>query len=688
MNQNYIYLSAFLSEFGNTPDPFADCVETVSDLVSPTIEMDDTPTYEVSTLYANDLSFDTPLYFLENTRHENGISIVLLFTTNLERAAMFGAMVDSLKKSRGCEKSLYVIPVSTRGLPPQAIVELFSDFYYQVPAISAEQTAALMPLFLQTIADILNNKPIPDFTEPAPIDRLSPAELYSYFLQVGYSFNVIMQESDSDEKNEMLEILIERFKELGSIEAEDLHTDDEGMELFDAFFGEILTRTLLFGLPDQPDEGEENNDDFDVGFNDLLNSILQDLENDEDDEEGSVKSRIDPSELFDDWDSDLSDDEDEEASVKSRIDPSELFDDWSSSSNETRGISHARLDPSELFDDWNSDSSDDGTVSSARTNLDDDFLTEEQDKPQKDERSAISYSKGASMTSSSAAQQEFERRCQMMAEESALKRESTPRPDVRQVQFSAVYSETMRRGEYSILQIVMFEEAFQHAVEEAMAEIDGKAKKTTSGIFDVETKTKVKVVLSSPEAEISDNVAEAIWYGKHQNFEFDVYIPEDLSRRQVLFTAQIYFNGALATRLKFFAKCEGEPEPIRVERHDILSAFVSYASPDRNAVSCIVQGLKKARPDLQIFFDVESLRSGEDWETQLRHRIFDCDILFLCWSHHAKESKWVEYEWRYALENKGIECIEPIPLEDPSVCVPPTELQSKHFNDLMVYIRK
>jgi hypothetical protein len=102
----------------------------------------------------------------------------------------------------------------------------------------------------------------------------------------------------------------------------------------------------------------------------------------------------------------------------------------------------------------------------------------------------------------------------------------------------------------------------------------------------------------------------------------------------------------------------------------------------------IVQGLRKARPDLQVFFDVETLRSGEQWENELRKNIDSSDIFFLCWSNSAKESKWVDYEWRYAYNYKGIDFIEPIPLETPTDCQPPEELSSKHFNDLMLYIRK
>ena len=91
---------------------------------------------------------------------------------------------------------------------------------------------------------------------------------------------------------------------------------------------------------------------------------------------------------------------------------------------------------------------------------------------------------------------------------------------------------------------------------------------------------------------------------------------------------------------------------------------------------------------MNVFFDVESLRSGEDWESALRREIERRDILYLCWSHHARASKWVEHEWRYALENKGLDAIEPIPLVSPAECPPPEELKSKHFNDTALLYKK
>jgi hypothetical protein len=41
----------------------------------------------------------------------------------------------------------------------------------------------------------------------------------------------------------------------------------------------------------------------------------------------------------------------------------------------------------------------------------------------------------------------------------------------------------------------------------------------------------------------------------------------------------------------------------------------------------------------------------------------------------------VEKEWRCALEARGIDFIDPVPLESPDIAPPPIELVELHFND-------
>ncbi|MET1002448.1 MAG: TIR domain-containing protein [Acidimicrobiia bacterium] len=60
-------------------------------------------------------------------------------------------------------------------------------------------------------------------------------------------------------------------------------------------------------------------------------------------------------------------------------------------------------------------------------------------------------------------------------------------------------------------------------------------------------------------------------------------------------------------------------------------------------------------------------------------------MLLLFWSQHAKQSKWVQREVRYALSPKnrdhGPVEIEPVLIEGPPVPKPWSELAHLHFGD-------
>jgi len=69
-------------------------------------------------------------------------------------------------------------------------------------------------------------------------------------------------------------------------------------------------------------------------------------------------------------------------------------------------------------------------------------------------------------------------------------------------------------------------------------------------------------------------------------------------------------------------------------------------------------------------------------------KILDSDLFLLFWSTAASNSTWVKKELKFALKNRGLDFIQPIPLEDPSSVPPPKELESKHFNDLCLIALK
>lgn len=262
-----------------------------------------------------------------------------------------------------------------------------------------------------------------------------------------------------------------------------------------------------------------------------------------------------------------------------------------------------------------------------------------------------------------------------------------PDVELKKVDFSVVAPKELRKGDYSIIHVVMYDLSYRAAVDEIIQSTDEPTQEIRAGVHKVKDGANIKIVLDSRDIEMEDNIESGIWQGNYLNFSFAIMLPDDYKKQQIMLTAAVYVNDVIATKLKFIIKCSSSPEQeIAITREDVFTAFMSYASQDRRRVAAIIQGMKKARPDMDIFFDVESLRSGDDWKRVLYQEIEKRDILFLCWSHFARESKWVEVEWKYALERKGVEGIEPIPIERPDVCPPPEELNQKHFNDKMLYI--
>lgn len=124
----------------------------------------------------------------------------------------------------------------------------------------------------------------------------------------------------------------------------------------------------------------------------------------------------------------------------------------------------------------------------------------------------------------------------------------------------------------------------------------------------------------------------------------------------------------------------------KVSSKPIAKAFASYASEDRQRVLDRVSEIQ--RNGVDIFMDCLSLHPGEAWKARLQEQILSTEAFFLFWSPSAKESKWVDWEWRTALQYKGIEVIEPHPLCPVKDALPPEELKELHFGDINMLVRK
>lgn len=161
----------------------------------------------------------------------------------------------------------------------------------------------------------------------------------------------------------------------------------------------------------------------------------------------------------------------------------------------------------------------------------------------------------------------------------------------------------------------------------------------------------LSVVLDLPALRIKDPNNTIFWNGEPDYASFVVEVPADVAvgdhPGRVIVTA----SGVPIAKIAFCLPIEAEgtrvekaPRELPTVRHQPHSAFASFSGRDRKDVLGRVQGMTKVCQNLDVFVDVLSLRSGQDWEVQIRQQIPARDVFFLFWSFHASRSKEVEKE--------------------------------------------
>ena len=210
------------------------------------------------------------------------------------------------------------------------------------------------------------------------------------------------------------------------------------------------------------------------------------------------------------------------------------------------------------------------------------------------------------------------------------------------------------------------------------------------GSIDLPWQTKLTMCLTLDSFEIENPTETFNWCGTVSNVSFMIRSSQDLPARHYPGEIKILDGGLLITRLFFEVVVIGADaglpkqaaQEITKTVQRVHSAFASYSTKDRQQVIQRAQGIAAVGVDL--FLDVVSLRAGQRWEEELLKAIASRDVFYLFWSRNAKASKYVDREWRLALQRRGIAYIHPIPLDDPQIVPPPRELSALHFNDVFL----
>jgi hypothetical protein len=204
----------------------------------------------------------------------------------------------------------------------------------------------------------------------------------------------------------------------------------------------------------------------------------------------------------------------------------------------------------------------------------------------------------------------------------------------------------------------------------------------SAGAAELSRGTKLTITLELPWP--TDPASQIInWNGSISNASFRVLPNKSVPTASVYGCCRISVDGLTIGQVFFRLKVDTSDasDDRQISRAQaVKSAFASYASPDRRRVLARVQGIEKL--GVNVFMDVHRLRSNERYKARIFREIDSSDIIYLFWSRHAKRSPWVDREWRYGMQKKGLGFIDPVPLSDPRKAPPPTELADhKHFSD-------
>jgi hypothetical protein len=287
------------------------------------------------------------------------------------------------------------------------------------------------------------------------------------------------------------------------------------------------------------------------------------------------------------------------------------------------------------------------------------------------------------------------------------------------VEFSVVADASLRAGSSSVIEVWAYLPHDYESVLKRVKEVRGERSpsvSTKSGVQVQRGTTLVVRAVVPPAFHIQDSSDSIFWDGQPANARFVLDVSVDISPRSYPATVYIYLQGMQIARIPFtlcvanrtfshvlasFVKRPLGFVSTRVQEESQISepmtpavsarvsayknAFASYASEDRDSVLARIQGMRKVSPEFDIFVDVVSLRSADKWRARLEQEILGREVFYLFWSEAARRSAWVEKEWRYALEKKGIDHIDPVPLVSPEIAPPPPELaEHLHFNDWML----
>ncbi len=203
---------------------------------------------------------------------------------------------------------------------------------------------------------------------------------------------------------------------------------------------------------------------------------------------------------------------------------------------------------------------------------------------------------------------------------------------------------------------------------------------------------KITISLSSDTIRVNPSELVIMWHEPYNRLSFRISpYPECPIDTSATLNVDILVDDLLVASMKLpIAVCiEADIVPTQVsDAQWYENIFASYARKDVDFVRYLKE--RYAALGLDMFIDLDDLRSGVKWRPALFEKIDRSDLFQLFWSKTASKSKYVTSEWKRALEvsvSKGKRFIRPIYWEVPMPAVP-KQLSDINFRQVTFNIQQ
>jgi PKD repeat protein len=204
------------------------------------------------------------------------------------------------------------------------------------------------------------------------------------------------------------------------------------------------------------------------------------------------------------------------------------------------------------------------------------------------------------------------------------------------------------------------------------------------GPVKIEREKEITLFIEIEDLIIKQNIASIYWTGEITTESFHVSVPNNVVVGTKIGKISLLVEGIEISTIHFSLEITNSLTqvrslPVNVRIHQ--NAFASYSKKDTKKVLARIQAMEIVAPWIKVYIDFDGIRAGQYWKDELKKSISDIDVFYLFWSENAAKSYWVKREWQCALNSKGLDCIQPVPLVNPDKVPPPPELAPKQFMD-------